>query len=208
MMLGRDHVLLKSNVALPEFDYVALGHIHRHQVIGREPHVAYSGSLERIDFGEEDDDKGFCVVDLDPAKPAGSRMRDFAFERVDARGFLTVPVTIRAGDIDPTATVVKAIMRHNVRDAIVRVRIDVPADLEALLRDGDIRRALEGAHFVSAISREVLDRPRTRLGSAYSRGLDPGEALKLYLETRNVPEDRAEILLRHAERLMEDGGPG
>ena len=61
-MLGSDHVLLRSSVALPQFDYVALGHIHKHQVIGQNPHVVYSGSIQRIDFGEENDEKGFCVL--------------------------------------------------------------------------------------------------------------------------------------------------
>ena len=74
MMLGTDHVLLRSAVALDCFEYVALGHIHRHQVLGRSPHVVYSGSLQRIDFGEERDEKGFCLVDLDLSAPRGERM--------------------------------------------------------------------------------------------------------------------------------------
>ena len=61
MMLGRDHVLLKSAVTLPQLDYVALGHIHKHQILGMLPHVVYAGSLQRIDFGEENDDKGYCL---------------------------------------------------------------------------------------------------------------------------------------------------
>ena len=31
MMLGRDHVLMLSSLARPQFDYVALGHIHKHR---------------------------------------------------------------------------------------------------------------------------------------------------------------------------------
>ena len=43
MMLGNDHVLLTSAVHRPELDYVALGHIHKHQIIRREPPmVVYS----------------------------------------------------------------------------------------------------------------------------------------------------------------------
>ena len=77
MTLGRDYVLLKSDVALPQVDYVALGHVHRHQILATDPYVVYSGSIERVDFGEEDDEKGFCMVDLDAQRPAGSRVRDF-----------------------------------------------------------------------------------------------------------------------------------
>ena len=206
MMLGRDHVLLNSSVALPQFDYVALGHLHKHQILGRDPHVVYSGSLQRIDFGEERDNKGFCVIDLDPSKPAGHRLRDFTFQPVNARAFLTIPVKIAAGDTDPTQTVVEAISNHHIQGAIVRLQISLPAEMDEHLRDGDIRNALNDAHFVASISKEVLDQPRARLGTAVSKGLDPKEALRLYLESRSFPKDRAQVLMDHAERLMEEEG--
>ena len=204
MRLGRDHVLLKSNVALPQFDYVALGHIHRHQVLGREPPVVYAGSLQRVDFGEEEDDKGFYVVDIDPGLPAGRRVVDFEFHPVGARRFLTISVEIPGSDPDPTATVVRAISGAHFEGAIVRVLIKVPADREGHLRDEDIRRSLEGAHYVATISRAVVEQARTRLGHAHPQTLDPREALRLYLASRNVPDDRTRVLMEHAARLVED----
>ena len=77
MLLGRDPVLMQSALARPPLDYVALGHIHRHQVLAENPHVVYAGSLQRVDFGEEDDEKGFCVIELDPSAPQGRRLVDF-----------------------------------------------------------------------------------------------------------------------------------
>jgi exonuclease SbcD len=51
---------------LPEqFDYVALGHIHKPQCLGA-PHVRYSGSIERLDLGEQADQKGVVVFDVGP----------------------------------------------------------------------------------------------------------------------------------------------
>ena len=207
MMLGRDHVLLHSDVALPQLDYVALGHIHRHQVLGRSPYVVYPGSLQRIDFGEESDEKGFCVVDLDPAGPRGSRVQDFEFVPVNARAFSTIKVNIRPGDADPTATVVDAIKRQPLEGAILKVMIEAPSELEAHLRDAEIASALEGAHFVASVSREVSDQHRPRLGDAYSDDLGPTQALKRYFEIQQVPADRVELLLRRAERLMAEETP-
>ena len=204
MMLGTDHVILKSNLSLPQLDYVALGHVHRHQVLGRNPLIVYSGSLQRVDFGEEKDDKGFCVIDLDPSQPAGRRVTDFEFHNVDARRFLTVEVVVRRGDPDPTATVVRAIRCKHVDDAIVRVSIRLQAEQDAYLRQEEIRQALEGAHFVASISRDVAEQPRNRLGNRSSDGLEPREALRLYLESKQVPSDRAKVLMRHAADLMQE----
>ena len=204
MMLGTDHILLKSDLSLPQLDYVALGHVHRHQVLGRDPLIVYSGSLQRVDFGEEKDDKGFCVIELDPSLPAGRRVTDFQFRHVDARRFLTVEVDVRRGDPDPTATVVQAIRSRHVEGAIVRVAIRLQAEQDAYLRQEEIRQALEGAHFVASISREVAEQPRNRLGNRSSDGLEPRDALRLYLESRQVPDDRAKVLMRHATELMQE----
>jgi exonuclease SbcD len=64
VMLGQDVVLPISVVAHDSLDYVALGHIPKFQVLAHQPPVVYSGSLERIDFGEENEPKGFVDVTL------------------------------------------------------------------------------------------------------------------------------------------------
>ena len=210
MMLGQDHVLLASAVHRPQLDYVALGHIHKHQVLRQEsPMVVYSGSLQRVDFSEEDDHKGFCVVDLDPSAPQGQRLTNFQFQPVQARPFATIDVKLDAGDTDPTDTVVRAIARKDVTGAVVRVRLTLPAELEPHLREQDIRQALGGAHYIAAISRELEGSRRTRLEAGASEDLQPMQALTLYLQSRDIEPERREKILRYAADLVqaeEDSG--
>ena len=211
MMLGQDHVLLASAVHKPQLEYVALGHIHKHQVLRQEPPiVAYSGSLQRVDFSEEGDEKGFCVVDLDPSAPQGQRLSDFQFHRVEARPFVTIDVRVAAADPDPTDTVLRAMARQDINDAVVRVRITLPAELEPHLREGEIRQALAPAHYIAAVSREVVGRRRTRLSADVTEGLQPLQAVRLYLESRGVEPRRREQLLKRAQELvdLEAEGPG
>ncbi|WZL72190.1 exonuclease SbcCD subunit D [Clostridiaceae bacterium 35-E11] len=47
-----------------EFDYVALGHLHRGQKISAE-HIRYSGSLMKYSFAEADHKKGVVLIDMD-----------------------------------------------------------------------------------------------------------------------------------------------
>ena len=202
MMLGSDHVLLRSSVALPQFDYVALGHIHKHQVIGQNPHVVYPGSIQRIDFGEEKDEKGFCVLELDPSERRGQRMKDFRFETVNARRFLTIDVKLSTDDPAPNLTVAERVSRHATRDAIVKLNIETPANIEPLLSDSEIRASLSDAHYIAAISRQISERPRTRLDGTYSEGLTPSQLLERYLDSRDTPPDRSKDLLERGARLI------
>ena len=202
MMLGRDHTLFPSVVHRPEFDYVALGHIHKHQVLREGPTVVYSGSLQRVDFSEENDTKGFCVVDLDPSAPSGSRLKDFRFQQVEARRFLTIDSHIPQGAEDPTAWVVRDIASRNVAEAVVRVRIHLPPELEGLLRESEVRQALSDAHYVASVSREVTRERRTRIAPGTEEGLSPLQALHLYLDSRNTSPERREQLIRYAEELV------
>jgi DNA repair exonuclease SbcCD nuclease subunit len=61
-----------SSLILPEsavasgWAYVALGHIHQPQALGGRAHVRYCGSIERLDLGERDDQKGVVLVDVGP----------------------------------------------------------------------------------------------------------------------------------------------
>lgn len=45
------------------FDYVALGHIHRAQLVGGKEHVRYSGSLVPLSFSETQDEKQVWILE-------------------------------------------------------------------------------------------------------------------------------------------------
>ncbi len=61
-----EDVVFTDQELLTGFHYTALGHIHRAQTIAGQLHVRYSGSIERMDLGERDDDKGVVLFDLGP----------------------------------------------------------------------------------------------------------------------------------------------
>ena len=202
MMLGNDHALFPSAVHKPSLDYVALGHIHKHQVLRHDPMVVYSGSIQRVDFSEEKDTKGFCVIDLDPSAPQGKRVTDFRFQQVDARPFVTVEARVNPGDLNPTQTVINAIQRHKISGSILRVRITTPSELDVQLSESDIRQALSPAHYVTAISHEVDQPRRTRIPVGAAEGLSPMDALKMYLESRGMDDERRTTLLTYAGELI------
>ena len=206
MTIGQEHALLLSNVASPAFDYIALGHIHKHQVLSQSPPVVYSGSLERLDFSEEEDDKGFYLLEIEPDKEAGKKLVSFDFHRVTGRCFLTITVNIEPQEAEPISTVLKAIaeQQDKIKDAIVRLNISLSAETEGQLRDNDIRNALKQAHYFT-IAKEIKRETRLRLGKWTVEEISPLDALKTYLQSRkDITPERAKLLLEYGERLIQE----
>jgi exonuclease SbcD len=203
MTVGRDYFLMRSNIANPAFDYVALGHMHRRQTIDNPVPVVYPGSLQTIDFGDEDQEKGFYVVELDETAGSRKRLKSYEFHGVEARRFLTVKVD--ANTDNPTETVLHAIAKSDVKDSIVRLQLKVSAEKEALLQENEIRKSLKEAYFIAAVNKEIDREHRSRLGSYPAEGLTPLQALKLYFESKKTPKERAQVLLEYGERLIQQG---
>ncbi|MBN1311010.1 MAG: exonuclease SbcCD subunit D [Anaerolineae bacterium] len=204
IMLGRDVSVLLSTLADPVWDYVALGHIHYHQDMnsGYYPPVVYSGSIERVDFGEEGDEKGFVWVDLARGETT------YQFIELDARPFVTIRVDVRK-QRDPIKAILSEIARHDVTDAVVRVIINTTPENDPLIRQKDIEAVLEKAGFIAAIQRDIDYPVRARLGVERPEELAPLELLELYLIKKETAPDRIELLKEYAERIMEEeNAPG
>ena len=204
MMLGRDYVLLPSSLALDGIDYVALGHIHRAQVINETPPIVYSGSLQRIDFGEEKDTKGFYTIDLDPNASAGNRILQYQFNSVNARNFLTVPVTIPNDDQDPTKTALNALRQYNIGETIVRLDISIPRHLESLFQEQEIRKEMQNAHFVAPSRRQITGHRDTRWKGTHLNQQNPIDTLKQYLDFREELTDSYRASLIAAAQTIVD----
>ncbi len=202
--IGQEQALLLSSVANPAFDYVALGHIHKHQVLSEEPPVIYSGSLERLDFGEAKDEKGFYVVEIGTDE-TGHRQTSYEFHPVKGRPFVAIGVTLDTSDAFPTEKVLQAITarENEIKDAIVRLDLTLSTELEGQLNNAAIKEALKEAHHIT-ISRDIKRQARLRLGGQSAELTTPLEALKAYLEGKNVTEKHAKLLLEHGRTLLQE----
>lgn len=203
MVIGHEPVLFPSSLAKTAFDYVALGHIHRSQVLSYNPPVVYPGSLQRIDFSDEDDVKGFYVVEIEPKKARGERV-NLDFHPSKARHFLTIKVRIPSHDQDPTATIQRAIAQQGaqIKESIVRVQVTIPEHIEGLVQEQEIHRVLREAQHVSIV-KEVERERRTRLSGWSVEGMSPAEALKVYLELKKTPHEQTKVLLEYGEKLIQ-----
>lgn len=188
-LIAHEPVWTAAQLAAPGVDYVALGHIHKYQdrnaeayARGDGPPVVYASSIERISFKEHDADKGFVLVDIEPARTPRTR---YTFVPTPARRFVPIEADATGAD-DPTAVVLAEIARHDVADAVVRVRYRVDEAQAAAVDTAAIRAVLAEAHVVAAIERTVEATERrqrtvvqrdTSLGDAVARYVDQHEPL-------------------------------
>ena len=159
-----------------------------------QPHVVYSGSPDRIDFGEKDETKAIVLVEL---RKGGA---DYAFLPVTtSRPFLDIEVD--ADCEEPTERIITEVKRHSLRNAIAKLTYKIGQGRLGLVREREIREALSPAFMVVSINRKVQ-----RDAAARSRMLTetktPREALELYIETKSEWKPRKEQLLAYAEPLF------
>ena len=207
MSLGGEVEAMLGAVAHPAYDAVLLGHIHRGQVLRSEaPPVLYAGSLERVDFGDEGLEKGFCLVEIDEAPAAGRRPVSFHFIPVQARPFASLDVDARRGDPQDRAlrSIGEAREAGKLAGAVVRLRLKVRQEDVAQVDVAALRRALQEAFFVAAVAVET-ERPERVAFRGSLEQLSPLEALERYWIARGVSARRRETLSRAARELMEQG---
>ena len=197
-IIGRDPVFFTQVLAQKEFDYVALGHIHKFQDLNlnNHPPVVYPGSIERINFGEEKDNKGVCLVNIEGSKTS------YEFISLPARKFITVDAVI-SKEQDPTNALIEEIEKYDLSESVVRVFYTMPAGREDLLDFKRINSALEGAFLVTTIAKK--SKPMERLQRAeISENLGMLEAMDKYI--KNSPDliPLSEELKTYAQELEKE----
>lgn len=106
----------------PEFDYVALGHYHKHCEVAEM--VYYAGSTERLSMAELGQEKGFVEVNLDKD--------EIGFHQVPTREMIELP-EINASELDPDGVlkgIEKRIDAQNIEEKIIRLKV---TDIDAYI---------------------------------------------------------------------------
>lgn len=196
LAVGKGFTVPMALLTRPCFDYVALGHVHRHQILAEQPLVVYPGSIERVDFSEETEDKGFVLVEVE----RGAARLEFC--PLPVRRFRTIKIDVSQAD-DPLALLLRTIQAENLQDTVVRLIYHVQPEQLDRIDNGAIHQALSAAHTYTIHPELVSQLARPRLPElGTGSGIDPIEALKAYL--MNQP-DLAELepeMLAAAELLL------
>ncbi|HEX3152781.1 MAG TPA: exonuclease subunit SbcD [Gemmataceae bacterium] len=185
-----EDVVIAADDMPTDFAYVALGHIHKPQSLGGREHVRYSGSIERMDLGEANDDKSVVVFDVGPAGLVG-------MPRV-----LPLPSTpIYEIDIRTPATDLPE-LKERYADAeqdLVNLHIHYTAgtdSLEEVLREAE---AIFPRYYTRDWNEASALGPALQVGGPSNSGKGFEETVRDYVQTElmnHTDEEQAELIAR------------
>jgi len=202
VMLGADMVLPGSLVRDARLDYVALGHIHKPQNLNENAHppVIYPGSIERVDFGEAEDDKFYIIAEINRGK---TEVRWCRLENI--RPFIDLHVSLSSPE-NVTDILNNALPSAELlAGAIVRLTVDYDREWDALIDEPALRLLTETAFEFHLIKRPRFgSRIRLPTNQAIS-SLTPMELLDQFWHTSHVLDNETEELQKLAKEIIEEG---
>ena len=202
LAVGKGFTVPMALLARPCFDYVALGHVHKHQILCQDPPVVYPGSIERVDFSEEKEDKGFVLTEIKPSEVS------VEFCPLPVRPFRTIEIDISGIDT-PQQYLEETLAKATINDAVVRLVYKLnPVQIDQI-DQASLHQLLSQAHTYTIRPELVSQLTRPRLPELSPDSTrDPISALQTYLANRNDLAAMSEDMLLAAQALLNSDDMG
>ncbi len=197
--LGSDLVFPGALLKHPRLAYTALGHIHKYQDLnaGNQPPVVYAGSIERVDFGEVNDEKGFVIATVEPGKPT-------RIERRVLKGRKFIDRQVQLDTAEDIMNKLPGVFppEDELDGAIFRLIMDYPRSIESMINEADIREKAASA-FEFHLVRHPRAEARSRLADSQGiSSMNRDEQLDAYWKSLRVDEDERETLNQMAKSIF------
>jgi exonuclease SbcD len=202
VMLGADLVLPTSLVKDRRLDYVALGHIHKPQNLneGYHPPVIYPGSIERVDFGEAQDEKFFVIADVcrGDTKVEWRKLEG-------TRPFIDRRAILQSSDNVTEFLIFNLPDPKQMAGAIVRLTVEYPRELDVLIDEAALRQYAKDAFEFHLVKKPKVEaRVRIPQGQTIS-SLSPLDLLTQYFESAKIND--VEELRELARQIIYEDEP-
>ncbi|MHA1977468.1 MAG: metallophosphoesterase family protein [Candidatus Hodarchaeales archaeon] len=150
-LLPHEFTFKKDMLSLKNIDLAVFGHVHTTQTL-HDGKVLVPGSLERVDFGETNEDKGFYEFETKTGK----------LEFISNNPRSLVKKVIEVPQVEDTTSYILNELPNAVENAIVRIIIRITPELKNKVLIPRIHQALKSAYYfelfwdTSVTQREVV----------------------------------------------------
>ncbi|NCQ95308.1 MAG: exonuclease subunit SbcD [Microcystis aeruginosa W11-06] len=198
LAVGKGFTVPLSLLNRPQFEYVALGHVHKHQNLNpsNDPPIVYPGSIDRVDFSEEKEDKGYVLIEV-----AKGEVK-WEFCPLPVRTFRSIEVDVSEAE-NPQKELLKALKKHDIQEAVIRLVYKIRSEQLELINTNQLDEALKPAHSYSIRAELISQLTRPRLPElGVGNQLDPMDALKAYIDNKEDLRDIVDDMLEAAQLLL------
>lgn len=198
-------IISQDMLMAADFDLVALGHIHRPQVLPNLDNVYYSGAINAMNFNDEGQERGFWIhhAEYGAFGKDGMVFTDSEFHKTPYRQFLTI--TWNQEDVERAITNPELLpmefAQKGVADKIVRIIYSCTPEQKKAINTSQIEKALyeAGAFWKSDIAMDKLEGAnRTEL----SKFDDPETNLIQYLTEKMIEPEKIDQIVERARPII------
>jgi len=190
-IVGKDAFMGKKYV------YAAMGHLHRFQEVMKDPIVVYGGSLNRTDFNEWKEDKGFVHGTFDGTF-------SYKFVKVNAKKFIDLEYNVEDSE-NPEEDILADLesRKEELNDAIVRISVNLSEKNRTSYSAANISEYLSdhNAGIHGGISPHIVKMDVEK--SEYNENMDSIDVLKRYCES-NPNIINKQKFLKFAEDIIKE----
>lgn len=178
-------------------DLVAMGHFHQFKLLRKKnPAAFYTGSMEKLNFGDEKVDKFF--VDYDTAKKRAEAIK------IPTRELRDLAVDLSECSHDNLEdTLREKIKGYDLSDEIVRIKISIKDKLISFLKKSSVERILydAGAFFSSRVTIEPIFTRIIRNDEVLNQK-DNLSMFEAFLKDQALDKEDREYILRKAKNII------
>lgn len=175
--------------------YVILGHLHKPQILNKkDPMIFYTGSLQRTDFNEENQEKGYWILD--------TNLQTHEFIPINTLNFYTIKDSLKEHSL---SDIVDNIDNNRVNNAVIRVILEVNDEYKLSNEDKEyLMKYLTdlGASSISLKTQtEVTQRTRN---TQLTEGLSIEKSIDTYFKDQPRSEERIKLAKEILTSLREN----
>ncbi|MFW9853588.1 MAG: exonuclease SbcCD subunit D [Candidatus Thorarchaeota archaeon] len=189
--LPHEFVVKKQMLPLDQIDLAVFGHIHTPQTIYHDK-VLIPGSIERVDFGEVNEKKGFYIYDTES--------KTLSFHSSKPRRLTRTQIVVPDGSSDPTNTILKQ-LPDTLEDIVLRLDISISPSVKKRINMPKLIAQLEKAFHYEILWQRMEDIKPTILESFT---LDPRHLFDDYIKDQCKDFPYQKELLQTGKEILDE----
>lgn len=167
-----------------DVDIFAIGHVHKPQVISKQPAVFYVGSIERENFGERDEKKYFATIEVESKKISFHNLAIREMRQIECKSLKEIDI--------------KEVEKKPIIKIIIKGTKD---EINRELNNKEIIQSLKNKCYDLTIQTVIESQIRKR-ETKISDIETPIENLKLYCKEKNINEKIELLGIKIVQKIM------